>query len=282
MNEQLEFRVDNDQFAFSDRYYTNGLFVTYKKKIDHNFLFFKKEGGDIQYEITIGQQIFTPQKKRLTDVNEFDRPFAGWLFGAFKFGKVEVKSAFFLALEFGITGDESKAREVQNWVHRTFNLAREAIWIEQIEFKKLLNLRAQYIYDFQLNKQNTFQIDVMPTLGTKDISIDNNLFYYFGKFNTLRNSSRIGIINNMLNNEMFGFLSLGYKYVIHNTLIEGSLFSNDLLFTTEATNHIFKWKFGVVNKYKRNTFKLIYNFNSKETKSSKIHGYAAFIYSLDF
>jgi len=282
INEQIEFRIDNDQFAFKDRYYTNGLFLTYKKKIDHNFLFFTKEGGEIQYEIRFGHEVYNPQKKRLSDVNEFHRPFAGWLFGAFSVGKIKTKEAFFITLESGVTGDESKAKDFQNWIHSTFNFGREVIWIEQIEFKWLFNLKVQYIYDLLLDKNNALQFETRPTIGTKDISLENKVTYFFGKFNDLQNTSRAEVIDKKENNEMFGFLSLGHSYVVHNALIEGSLFKDDLLFTTNATNNVINWKFGVVNKHKKTTLKLIYTFNTKETKASSGHSYASLIFSRNF
>ncbi len=282
IDEQIELRIDNDQFTFQDRYYTNGVFLTYKRKVHSNFLFLKKDGGEIQYEISFGQQVYNPQKKRLTDINEFHRPFAGWLFGSFKVGKIKTKEAFFITLESGITGDESKAQDFQNWAHDALNFGREVFWIEQIEFKWLINLKAHYIYDLPLNENNTLQFETRPTIGTKDISFENGITYFFGKFNDLQNTSRLGIIDSKGKNEMFGFLSLGYNYVLHNTLIEGSLFKEDTLFTTDTTKSVVNWKFGIVNKHKKTTLKLIYNFNTKETEIANGHSYASLIVSRIF
>jgi len=98
----------------------------------------------------------------------------------------------------------------------------------------------------------------------------------------LKQSSRISAIDTTTTNEFFGFASFGYRYVFHNTLLQGSIDYKDELFTINNQPHIFKFKTGVVLKTARNIFKFVYNFNTKETPIATSHSFGTISYSRDF
>ncbi len=281
-HEQIEIKIENDKFVLKDKYYTNGLFLSYKKDLKANFLFNKSPENKLQLNIILGNETYTPENLSSTNVNTFDRPFAGWLFGAMEIGKIKETSAFFVTIEMGITGKESQSGNLQTWFHDFLGIDSSPTWVEEIAFKWLFNTKATYFYNWQINKSNALLYRVTPALGTKDIFIENNIQYFFGKFNALKNTSRIGAINTINSNEFFGYLSLGYKYVIHNTLIEGSLFKDETLFTTTIKNNVFKIELGSVLNVNKNTFKLVYSFNSKEATLSTYHDYGSFSYARRF
>lgn len=282
INEQLEVKIDNDKFVLIDRYYTSGIFVTYKKDLKKNFLFTKNSDNKIQLNFTLGNEVYTPKDLSSFDVNDFDRPFAGWLFGKVEIGKIKQRSASFVTLETGITGKESLSGKLQVWFHDVLGLDNFTSWTDEIKFKWLFNVKFRYLYNWRINDNTAFQYEILPALGTKDIFLENNIYYFFGKFNELKNSSIINVIDTSNTNEFFGLITIGYKYVAHNTLIEGSIFKNDELFTTKALNHIINLKFGGVYKNKKHTFKLIFSLNSKETPLSISHSFGTFSYSKDF
>jgi len=232
VNQQIQVRVDNDKLVLVDRYYTSGIFIDYKKSIENNFLFKKDSTNKIQVTYAVGNEIYTPKNLSSFNPSDFDRPFAGWFFGKFEIGKITNKSANFLSFETGITGKEALSGDLQVWFHEVLGIENFTSWAEEIEFKWLFNIKYKYIHNWDLNKNNSFQYELAPSLGTKDIFLENSIHYFFGKFNELKNSSRLGV--------------------------------------------------GTVYKNKMNVFKLIYNFNSKETPLSTSHSYGTFIYSRDF
>ncbi len=282
IEEQIELKIENDKFLFIDRYYTGGHFLTYKKSLNNNFIFNKKDDNNVLLSFKIGNEIYTPKDLSSFNTADFDRPFAGWLFGAIEVATINESSANFLTFETGITGNESLSGDLQVWFHEVLGLDNFTSWEEEIEFKWLFNLKYRYLHSWKLNGRNNLQYEIFPAIGTKDIFLENNIHYFFGNYNALKNSSRLGSIDVTSTKEFYGVISLGYRYVAHNTLIQGSIFKDDVLFTTDITNHVFKVKFGAVYKTKRNAFKLIYNFNSKETPLSSSHGFGTFIFSRDF
>ncbi len=282
INEQFELKIENDKFLLVDRYYTGGHFLSYRKSISTHFIFKKKQDNTVLLNYKIGNEIYTPKNLSSFNTDDFDRPFAGWLFGSFEVGTIDESSAKFLTFETGITGNESLSGDLQVWFHEVLGLDNFTSWEEEIEFKWLFNFKYQYLRNWNLNERNTLQYEFFPAVGTKDIFLENNIHYFFGNYNELKNSSRLGSIDATSTKEFYGLISAGYRYVAHNTLIQGSIFKEDVLFTTDISHHIFKLKFGAVYKTKRNAFKLIYNFNSKETPLSTSHGFGTFIFSRDF
>lgn len=282
IDQQITFKIDNDQFVNTDRYYTSGIFFSYKKDLKDNFIFKKEEVSKTMLNFTVGNEIYTPTNLNSFDVTEFDRPYAGWLFGRLETGKIKKNSASFIAFETGITGKESLSGGLQVWLHDFLGFDDLLTWTDQIALKWLFNLQYRHLHGWELNKYSNIYMEVNPSIGTKDIFLENTIHYFFGRFNELKNSSRLGLIDATSTNEFYGLVSLGHRYVAHNTLIQGSLFEDDILFTTNIARHLLKFRFGGVYKNKRNTFKLIYNFNSKETPRSKSHGFGTFIYSRDF
>lgn len=281
-NEQIEFKIDNDKFLFIDRYYTSGLFITYKKQLENDFIFNNIEDNKLQLNLILGNETYTPTDLSSFNSSRFDRPFAGWFYGSIEIVKIKSRSALFLALEGGVTGDASLSGSLQQGFHDLFSLGNRPTWAEQIGFKVLFNFKLKYIYNWQLNKNNVFQIITNPALGTKDIFFSNEVKYVFGKFNVFNKTSGIGAIDNSLNNEFFGFIGLGHKYVIHNTLLQGGITRNETTFTASPTRNVYKLDIGSTLKIKRNTYKLVYSFNTKETRLSSSHGYGSFTYARSF
>ncbi|WP_299889567.1 lipid A-modifier LpxR family protein [uncultured Lacinutrix sp.] len=281
-NEQIELRIENDKLVLVDKYYTSGLFLSYKKSLDNNFVFKKNNKNALQLNIVLGNETYTPSNLMSSNSKDFDRPYAGWFFLKTELGSVKNNTALFVAVETGITGKEALSGKLQTWVHDFLNINDNPTWFQEIEFKFLVNLKAKYILNKTIGKYQAFQYNIESSIGTKDIFLENGISYVFGKFNNLKYSSRIGVIDRNTVNELFGFINFGYRYVVHNTLIQGSLDYKDTFFTINRAPHIIKFKAGIVFKTARNTFRFIYNFNTKETPIANSHAYGTLSYSRDF
>jgi len=282
IDEQLQVQLSNDKLADDDKYFTNGLYFDYRRNLTKDFIITKTSENKIQLNVGLGNEIYSPTSVSSVSTDAFDRPFAGWLFGKIEVGSIKEKSAFYLAFETGITGEESLAGDFQVGLHDFFGIDSRPTWLEQIEFKWLFNFKTTHVFNWNLNQSNAIQYRISPSLGTKDIYLENDFAYFFGKLNPFQNSSRTGIVDTSSAKEFYGYVSAGYKYVVHNTLIQGSIFTDDVLFTTDSTNHIFKTEIGAVLQSKRNTFKIIYNFNTKETPLSTSHIYGSLVYARSF
>ena len=281
-DEQLSFTLSNDKFADRDQYFTNGVYFNYYKLLPKTFILPKKEGAIIQLNIGLGNEIFSPTGLSSFSNRDFDRSFAGWLFVELEVGSIKEKSAFFLSFETGITGEESLSGKLQVGFHDLFGIDSRPTWVDEIPFKWLFNFKTNHIFDVVSNQHHGVQYRVSPSLGTKDIYLENEISYYFGKLNNFQNSSRTRISGDNTAKEFFGYIALGHKYVVHNTIIQGSIFNNNEPFTTGIENHVFKTEIGAVLQSKRNFFKVFYNYNTKENSLSTSHIYGSLAYARSF
>lgn len=149
----LRFEMDNDFYTFwmppqkrPDVDYTNGLRVSASKatpfrglrRLTSNLPFCSRtiaadRCGSARVEV--GQEIYTPVDD--AEVNlQYDRPFAGWLYGAYAAHvstEVEDRVATIRA---GVVGPPSMAQGVQTAFHRLFPWARHPVgWDTQLRFE---------------------------------------------------------------------------------------------------------------------------------------------------
>ena len=281
INQSFSLKIDNDKFVLQDKYYTSGLFIEYQKIIKKDMLSLKKEDNSVNYRFTLGNETYTPENLNSTNVLFFDRPYAGWLFIKFEEQVIHNNQAHTFAIETGITGEASLSGALQRFWHSALSI-KVPTWTQQIGFKWLFNIKSKHVFNFDLNKNNSLHYMIEPSLGTKDIYLKNSLTYYLGLFNGLKNSSRIAAIDPSQTKEFYGLIGFGYKYVGHNTLIQGGLRYQDTTYTTTIERHVLDAKLGLVYKNKRNTFSLIYFFNTNETLRAGDHSYGSFKYTVDF
>lgn len=281
-NQQLDLTISNDKFVFQDRYYTSGLHLSYRRDLKQSLLFLKQENSRLQFNFTVGNETYTPTNLTSFNNRDFDRPYAGWLFGKLELGRINKKSALFIGAESGVTGEESLAGKLQIELHEFLNIDSKPTWVDEIAYKWLFNFKVLQVNDFQINKKSSIQNRINASLGSKDTYIANEVFYFFGKFNDFQNSSRLNIVDTTQSKEFYGFVSAGYKYVLLNALIQGSAFNDEDPFTSIATNSVFKLSAGVVLKTKKNIIKLGYYYNTKETPLSSSHTYGALTFGFNF
>lgn len=274
-NSLLEVKLSNDKFVFQDKYYTNGIHITYRKNLDEDFVFKTKDNQRLQLNLQLGQETYTPSNLWSFDTNDFDRPYAGWLFINAEISKITSNSALFIALETGVTGKASFAGKLQKAFHKALNIMQPT-WQDEISDKWLVNLKAKKVFDIKSNSWSSFQNHTSASLGSKDTFIENKVMLFLGKFNKLQDSYRLNAFNIESEKEYFGFLGLGYRYVWLNTLIQGSPFNDNDIFTSIAEPHILYTQIGGVLKAKQKIFKLEFNYNSKETPLATSHIFGAF------
>lgn len=104
--------TDNDLYvsSFEDRYYTSGIFFTYRQLLNSkNNLLDKRI-----YEWQISHKMYTPYKSIVNSPLEHDRPFAGYLYARFGVNRAYKNNQILkTSLQVGVIGSNSFARELQ-------------------------------------------------------------------------------------------------------------------------------------------------------------------------
>ncbi len=279
----VSFRHDNDFLLGTDRYYSFGSFIDYRREIDSDFIFEKKKDNVLQLNFSLRQQGFTPDELDETEVEVFDFPFSGWLSVSSEVVKASKKNALSLRFELGVTGDASLAGQLQIAYHEFLDIGDIPTWEAAIPDALLFNLQGGHNFEIPLSKKKPeafINFLTNASLGTKDVFIEEELLFSFGKRNRLSKTTLYNFINN--DREVYGYFGIAYRYVAHNTLIEGSLFNDDAEFTLRANENIFKFRMGASCRIGRNIIKLEYNFNTEEASLSRNHNYTSFVFERNF
>ncbi len=139
---------ENDLFAGTDRYYTNGVKIGWSSPDLASFRdtpyaspllplldaipFVNRPEFQKNLTFSLGQNIYTPDNTESPDVVAGDRPYAGWLYGGFGLvlKNADVRHTF--ALNIGVVGSYSYAEEAQRLVHEVRDLAVPQGWDNQL------------------------------------------------------------------------------------------------------------------------------------------------------
>ncbi|MGA7675188.1 MAG: lipid A deacylase LpxR family protein [Rhizomicrobium sp.] len=134
---------ENDWFGNADHNYTNGVELNYTTApqdtpdwlidVAHWLPFFTATGkGDVRTRYALGQTMFTPLNKTLTNPSPTDRPYAGFLFGTFGLVGDSGTHLDQLQFTFGVVGPMALAGETQNWVHGIIGDPKSKGWHYQL------------------------------------------------------------------------------------------------------------------------------------------------------
>jgi hypothetical protein len=117
---------ENDLFYASDHDYTNGVELAYTTAPQDTpgwavsaarILPFFNQTGDVRTRYALGQAIFTPHDLSLKNPPATDRPYAGYLYGAFGLVDDDGRNLDQLQIQLGIVGPASLAEDSQKWIH---------------------------------------------------------------------------------------------------------------------------------------------------------------------
>ncbi|WP_316763957.1 lipid A deacylase LpxR family protein [Pedobacter aquatilis] len=273
---EFGFKTENDAYlaTLNDRYYTNGLFIYYRRAINP-----EKFGEHIEkktYEISVGQKIYTPYWGMVAKREDQDRPFAGYLYAGAAYSVFYKKeSVLKTSIELGTVGPNSLAQDAQEFLHKTVGFYRPAGWDYQIKNEVTINLSTSYSKLIHRSSDNAvdFSGQGYANLGTTFNGLGASVLFRAGKLNQLFNSayhnavigdSKTKKINNF---EFFFYAKPQLNVVAYDATIQGSLFNNDSPVTFGVKPIVFEQQFGV--NYSSNRFTADFNviFKTKEVKS---------------
>jgi lipid A 3-O-deacylase len=275
---EFGFKSDNDSYLGqgSDRYYTNGLFINFRRAFDQQKL---KEGLEKKtYEITAGQKMFNPYSGYAPDPARQDRPFAGYLFaeGALSW-LYSNESIIKTSVQIGTTGKNSLAEAGQKLLHRTFGFYDTGGWEYQIKNELTLNLSAQYTKLLARVADNAIDLSFegYANLGTTFNGAGAGILIRTGSLNQLFNSAYTNAVvgNNaktkaLVKREIFFYAKPQLNVVAYDATIQGSLFNNDSPVTFNQKPLVFAQQLGVNYSSQRFTIDYGMIFKTREIKSA--------------
>ncbi len=281
-NREYSLANDNDVYLLvgNDRYYSNG--IIFHKRWVPGGENSKKDTIKGIFDFEFSHKTFTPQELILRNPNNYDRPYAGLLtFGISHQKFLSPSFSRTLGSELAFVGELSGARAFQEWYHKNLGFPRPRGWEFQIPNEVIVNVKAGLAKQIWL-KSNSMDLvlDSEAYLGTGFTHLMQRFDFRFGKLQDLENSAFknaiIGKGSERFRNHGYFFFGYGTQLVLHNVVIEGSLWSNDAPHTEEIKNLVHHWRLGWATNSRNTTFKMIYNGLSPEVEGNKVHGYITF------
>lgn len=277
---QIEFQHDNDFILLTDRYYSSGLFLNYKRRLLKGL--FTENQEQLVFELQ--QLAHTPTNIEAIDTQSYDRPYAGFTGLETGWSVTQVNTLYSISILMGITGTASGAGQFQQWYHDNIVLYKTPVWFTEIENSFHVNLQASWIKEWQLNP-NPFSIHLAFSpkfaLGTKDIYAHPELTAFFGKRNPLSSSLAYGQINST-QKELFFSLRMGFRFVAHNAFLEGNILGDSSSFTVPSKLGVLHLGFDVQHRVGQNDYALGYRYLSREALTTQNHQYLQLSYGRSF
>ncbi|WGK65338.1 lipid A-modifier LpxR family protein [Croceiramulus getboli] len=283
VDKQLGFQHDNDLYFLSDQYYSQGTFFHFTHQLKKNFIFTHDEDFPLELTYVLGHETHTPSEIKEEDIDDIDRPYAGWTFVSARLSKPSALHLWQFQTELGVTGEWSGARVLQQWYHDLIG-SRDPTWITQIENAVLFNLKTRYIKEFSTRSQPDRPFLGLLTelsLGNKDLYVEQGLQLFVGERQNTAHSMRYGRIGNGVN-ELFGVFGASYRYVIHNALLEGDWFQDPEVFTVTPNESLLHFTAGINHRHKRNHYRVVLHLLTQETAIQDGHAYLQVAYALNF
>ena len=286
-SKEISFITENDLYTstYNDRYYTNGMFLSYRYVS-------KEENETLEkkiFEWEIGHQMYTPHKVVTLNLKNHDRPFAGYLYGSFSIHKVyKNHRSLKTTLQLGAIGAHAFSQELQNFIHDLYGFQKAVGWKHQIKNAVGLNINASYSTFLAKDKTNHYDISWISSgkIGTIFTNISSGFLIRIG-FRTLQPLANSIAYKTTINNsknayfrevESFLFIRPSLKYTCYDATLQGSLLNRGSEVTNELIPFVVSLELGF--KFTANRFNfgytLKYNSNkSKDLKFNNGHKYGA-------
>lgn len=277
-SKEFSLLTDNDLYTstYRDRYYSNGLFLTYR------FLHKNKKNENIEKIISsfqLGHMIFTPVKATLVFAGDHDRPFAAYFFG--EYGKnyfYKDQNILTTKLQVGIIGPSARGKELQNFIHSIYNYPKAMGWREQIKSAIGVNLELNYNKHISKISSNYFDINNFSILraGTVFTDISTGIYTRFGfkKLQKLYNStafhSNFNTQKKINHSESYLYFRPLISYVFYDATIQGSFLNTNSPVTYEVMPFKFSLEIGYRYNWGRFNYGYTFHYHSKKLKSIRV------------
>ena len=167
----LSFISENDNFVphRDDRHYTAGQKLSYgfakgehPQWLDWLSRFSLLDTDNHEYDIAVGQSIFTPRAFIIRPLIINDRPYAGWLYGEVSVTNRGNRVEDQFVLSAGVVGPAALGEEAQKFIHSISGDPEPQGWDNQLENEPVLLLHYRRSWFQDLYSSDSLGVDYVP------------------------------------------------------------------------------------------------------------------------
>lgn len=273
-DQKLILKSDNDLYTsfYYDRYYTNGLFISYSKAQ-------KKDDSKRIHQFLFGHRMYTPQNAHVNTRAAIDRPYAGHVFLNYQLHYYSTKNfALYPSVQIGMIGEVAQAEVIQNLIHQIYGFKKGDGWGQQIKNTFEFNIGLQLIKPLEKKFKKHFDFTSVTNfhIGTALTEVNTSILArinlrkgFLNKYdNTTLFNSNLNSDKKQVDHELFLFFKPQLGLLFHDATIQGSLFTYNSPVTTGIAPFVYEIETGfewVVNK-----FSIGYSFTHYSKRSSSM------------
>jgi lipid A 3-O-deacylase len=276
-SKEVSFITENDLYTstYDDRYYTNGMFLSFK-------YLSKEKNENLEKKIfawEIGHEMYTPKKAITRYIKNHDRPFAGYLYGSFSIYRIyKNNQSLKTTVQLGVIGSNAFSKELQNFIHDIYGFKKAVGWKHQIKNALALNFNAAYNKFLVKDTSNHYDISWINSgkVGTVYTNITSGFLARVG-FKALQPLVNSIAYNTNINNkstsyfnarESFLFIKPSVRYAFYDATLQGSFLNSNSEVTSELVPLVFNLEIGF--KFTANRFNFGYTINYNTSKSKNL------------
>jgi hypothetical protein len=279
----IGFLWDNDVVFETDRYFTNGFkldYVTsYETAAFASVLHLAHSPNEnVFYGFSLGQEIFTPDKKDQVVVAQGDRPFSSSLIIGSSKTILDPVSRNIKRSEFqiGVIGKLGGGEVVQNGIHSLLPTSSQVNgWQNQTSSNLALNYGLSY--QKLLIRTSNFHLDglVGSTLGLPYTYAETGIILRFGKVQNYYKNMDWQVSDGI---NAYWYSGIKGRAVAYNATIQGSIFNDDNPLAPALNHLVYELDSGLNLSYRSLNFKMGFKILSPEIANGKTHrwGYINF------
>lgn len=273
------FTYENDLFARTDRYYSQGYSFEFKhpvlKKSPVSKLLLKQlDSGKSVYGIAFRQDVYTPKSIRNTSLDSTDRPYAANVFLSQTLVSTGFSNRITTSIDVGFIGPIAFGEQQQKFIHKHTNNAEPIGWENQVVNGLIANYNLRLEHGFILTKW----LDVFGDIGGKAGLLHTNAT---GGLIVRAGKKRDNLIHRLPkpqpNWELYTTINGTANYVVYNAVLQGLPWQHNphVLQANKIEHLVYKLNAGLTLTVKNVSFTYVQVFITPEIKGGWQHSWGS-------
>ncbi len=298
VGDEFQLIVENDVWAHTDRYYTNGIKFGFGRQLDLlrepaeavlHALAPKQQlpqEGEVEFGLFAGQNMYTPKNIKISAPQPTDRPWAAWLYLGGVAQRAVGNRLDTAEVDVGMVGPAAGGQRIQTAWHSLINSPRPAGWDNQLSNEP--GILVSYL---QKRRYGSDTFDIVPhggvTLGTvmtlARVGATLRLGHNMGGFGVDTIEPGGVILQNVRRrenpDEWFAFVGVDHRLVARNEFLDGDAFRDSP--SVERRPHVYDMSIGLAARFRMFRLSVTRVRRSEEFFTATSRGGAQFFHSIN-
>jgi lipid A 3-O-deacylase len=286
----IRFNYENDFFNETDRYYTQGIQLSFIHPIVRYSPFsrtlFSLKNAVNYFGIHAQQDCFTPKSIRIDTIMFGERPYTGTIFISHTLNSIrkEKKLQLQTQLDFGGIGKCARCEDEQKAIHKGLDNIAPLSWEYQLANDFVINYRAKLEKGIIYKKHFELMLNGNARAGTLYTDLGAGLNARIGFFDPYFNNLGLSKDPESRKFKVYSIIKANARLVGYNATLQGGIFSKDI-YVIDADNverFVFDGTAAVVVAFKRFSITYTRTYITQEYYTGVDHGWGGLYFTAAF